>query len=236
MPMHQKTRNGPEVLDADEVSAYLRRNPNFLNQQSELFEILVPPTRFGDGLLDMQQYMIQRLQEEAQKRRQSEEQLIALSEANLDSQNRIHKAVLQLLAAQSLNEMIGIATQDLRETLDVDAIALCFETTDEPAGPLDRTEVRILAPGLVDTKFGAGKSVLLVGLMEPTETMFPRLKPAIHSEALVRLTISPKAPLGLLAMGSNQPERFKPVQGDGLLTFLGNTLSSCLRGWLELPK
>ncbi|MBT5811152.1 MAG: hypothetical protein HOI19_12315, partial [Rhodospirillaceae bacterium] len=50
-------------------------------------------------------------------------ELIDASRANLQSQNRIHAAVIALLSSRSLDHMLEILTIDLAGLLHVDAVA-----------------------------------------------------------------------------------------------------------------
>ena len=53
----------PSEPSADDVAAFLRRHPMFLNERAELLETLTPPAkRQGRRVLDMQRFVIQRLQ------------------------------------------------------------------------------------------------------------------------------------------------------------------------------
>ncbi|MEI9985008.1 MAG: hypothetical protein WDN69_18470 [Aliidongia sp.] len=54
--------------------------------------------------------------------------LIATSRSNLSSQQRIHAAVLALLAATSFEQLIQTVTTDLAVLLDIDVVTLCIES------------------------------------------------------------------------------------------------------------
>ena len=51
----------------------------------------------------------------------------------------------------------------------------------------------------------------------------------------MRLAASRKAPIGLLALGSRDSDKFYPGQGTELLGFLGRIGSLSIRSWLDLP-
>jgi len=54
----------------------------------------------------------------------------------------------------------------------------------------------------------------------------------LHSEALMRLDLGPGRLPGLLAMGCEDPHRFKPGQGTDLLAFFTAVFERVLRRWL----
>ena len=55
-------------------------------------------------------------------------------------------------------------------------------------------------------------------------------------EALIRLDIHSKAPAGILAFGSRNPDFFAPDQGTELVTFLARVVERCIKAWLTLPS
>ncbi|HZD25231.1 MAG TPA: DUF484 family protein, partial [Alphaproteobacteria bacterium] len=57
----------------------------------------------------------------------------------------------------------------------------------------------------------------------------------VRSMALVRLSTSPRSPVGLMALGSRDAAKFQSGQGTELLAFLGRFLERLLRAWLDLP-
>ena len=83
------------VLGAADVAAYLRQNPDFLVEHSELLQILTPPSQQrGERIVDMQQFMLQHLRAEIVKLKSQHRALITSSRANLASQARVHAAAL----------------------------------------------------------------------------------------------------------------------------------------------
>ena len=75
------------VLRSDEVLQYLSDNPDFLTAHPDLLTELTPPThRRGEGVLDMQHYMIDRLQKQVAALRSEQQDLIAASRSNMMSQ------------------------------------------------------------------------------------------------------------------------------------------------------
>jgi uncharacterized protein YigA (DUF484 family) len=65
--------------------------------------------------------------------------------------------------------------------------------------------------------------------------LYGNLAEDVHSEALVRLDVSPGSPPGLLALGGFEPEQFHPDQAVDLLEFLAHVVERCVRQWLDLP-
>ncbi len=229
-------REAESDLDDEQVAEYLRRNPDFLIRHPDLVSALVPPARHcGDGVVDMQQFMVERLQRDARVLREARDSLIRTSRANLSSQQRIHKTVLALLAAPSFEHLIEAATVDLAVNLGVDVAALCVEGTENPPARYRRAGMRVLEPGTVDRLLGPGVEIILRPDADPAREVFSGAAGLVRSEALIRLEYSSAAPTGLLALGAREPGTFDPGQGTELLLFLSRALGLSLRAWLHLP-
>ena len=229
--------SGKRAVTATEVTQYLRRHPDFLVRHSELAEVLVPPTRDnGDGVVDLQYFLVQRLRGELSELRDQQHDLIATVRANTANQARVYEAVLAMMGAASFEHFIEIVTSDLAIILDVDVVALCIETN----GFLDAGDrmagVRILAPGRIDEVLGAGRDILLGAEMAGDADVFGGAADLVRSQAMSRLHFHPKAPNGLLVFGSRRDDTFHAGMGTELLMFLSRALEGCVRRWLDLPN
>jgi uncharacterized protein YigA (DUF484 family) len=229
------TEAAPRAATADEVLAYLARHPGFLAEHPDLVDLLTPPAhRHGAGVVDMQQFMLQRLQAELARLKSQQRALISTSRSNLTSQTRIHAAVLALVGATSFEQLIQTVTTDLAVLLDVDVVTLCVESD---TGPLPRPPlpgVQLLPPGEVDRLLGADKDALLEDEVRGDPALFGSGAGLVHSEALLRLSIGSHAPAGILALGSRKPHKFKAGQGTELLCFLAQALEITIFQWLDI--
>jgi len=226
----------PEVGPV-EVATYLRQHAGFLAEHPDLLQILTPPAqRRGEGVVDMQQFMLQRLQTEVARLKNQHRALITTSRANLASQARIHQAVLVLLAAPSFEHLIQIVTTDFAVLLDADVITLAVESASGCQSHLSVRGVQLLERGAVESMFGPDRDVLLLGDSEGDPAIFGGGAGLVRSAALLRLKVSPRAPAGLLAIGSRRIGKFHTGQGTELLGFLAKSLSVVIAGWLDLPS
>jgi len=225
-------------LTAIEVADYLAGHPDFLIHNPDLIEVLSPPGRFDkvdrDGVVDLQRFMVDRLQGELARLGDSQHELIAATRSNLSSQVQVHRAVLTLLEATSFEHLIHLITHELAQILDVDAVTLSVES--ETAPPALRTSgVFVLSAGCIDHLLGEGRDVLLRDRAEGMDRIFGPAAALVRSDALIRLGLGARAPAVLLAIGSREETRFHPGQGTELLGFLAGVLARLIRGWLNLP-
>lgn len=229
------THGIPNILTAEEVCAYLRDHPDFLAQHAEVVDHLAPPALHrGRGVVDLQSYMIERLRGEVRTLKDQQRELIVTTRANLNSQNRIHAAVLFLLDAQNFEQLIQTIATDLAVLLDLDVASLVVESNGLDIPHVHRSGVRVVEPGMIDHWLGQ-RDVVLNADIEGDPEIFGAAAGLVRSEALIRLQVSGETPEGLLAFGSRQPDMFHHGQGTELVCFLARVIERCIRSWLELP-
>ncbi len=230
-----ETNQTPEPT-AEQVVAYLRAHPDFLSRHPQAIDLLQLPSRdMGEGVVDFQSAMIQRLRLDVDGHSSRHRELLDTSRANLSIQTRIHECVLAELDARSFEQLIQIISTDFAVLLDLDIVTLCIEAE---AGNIEAEYTQglwVLAPGSVDAVLGADEFMILRADIEGDEAIFGGGASLVRSEALVRLEISTATPPALLAFGSRDADKFHPNQSTELLGFLAAATESVIRGWLTLP-
>ena len=222
-------------LSAAEVAEYLAEHPGFLNDHSELLEVLIPPAeRNGRRVLDMQRFLIERLQRRVADLRDDHAELIAASRSNRFGLSRVHAAVLALYEPGAFDDLVELVTTDLPALLEVDVVTLCVESASDRAGPLPSAPgVCVLAPGTVDVMLGPGREVELFAGAGSDGAIFGGAATLVKSSALLRLPVGRPGRPALLALGSRNPDRFRNGQGTELLGFLAQALGRRMREWLD---
>ncbi|MBX3489548.1 DUF484 family protein [Parvibaculum sp.] len=236
-PEAQRIDDVPPAISAADVTAYLRRHPELLANDPDLIASLVPPSQStGRNVLDMQHFMIGRLQGQVRMLRDIQSDLIEASSLNSFAREQVHAAALRLLDAESFEHLIEYATgpEGLARVLGVRAATLCVETANGVAG-IGIRGVRVLEPGGVDRIMGIGERCRLAAHVRGSRGLYGPLAEEVNSEALVRLDFAPGAPPGLMALGGFEPEQFHPDQAVDLLEFLARIVERCVRRWLDLP-
>ena len=88
----------PSALGEADVLRFLKTHPDFLNRHPELFGALSPPKRaHGDGVIDLQHAMLERLRGEVTQLKDTQRSLIQTTRGNMNSTSRVHACVLALL-------------------------------------------------------------------------------------------------------------------------------------------
>lgn len=226
-----------ERLSAARVADYLREHPGFFLKHADLLEVMDAPARAnGERVVDLQQYMVERLRNELTDMAAARDDLVATGRNNLSTQSRVHKGILSLLSARSFEHFVETLTTDLTVILDLDVVTVGVERNGDGPSRAQTAGVFQLEPKTVDHLLGPGQQILLRPEATGDPAIFGPGAGLVCSDALIRLTISSKTPAALLALGSRQPEQFHPGQGTELLSFLARVVESCIRGWLNLPE
>jgi uncharacterized protein YigA (DUF484 family) len=224
----------PSDIGADDVIAYLRQHPDFLDRHPEALRLVRPPARdSGDGVLDFQHFLLERLRRDVVRLQDEQKSLISTSRGNLVSQCRVHKAVVAMLRAASFEHLLQIVTTDLAVLIDVDVVTLGIENEAASMSRLPVQGIHLLKSGTVDALLGPNRDALMSSDVQADRILFGPAAGLVRSQALLRLSISRSGPVGLMCMGTRKPDTFYPGLGTELLTFLARALEITIAQWLE---
>ena len=236
-PNTANTANSTNAVEAEVVRDYLLENPKFLAENPDLLPLLHPEAlHSGENVLDMGQIVVRRLGDEVTRLTAQHEDLLATGRANQAAQNQVHAAALALMEAHNFEHLIHVITRDLAEVLGVDAVALCIEAAGDGPTQTPMGGVYLLPAGEVDRVLGPGAGALLEEVLHGDRAVFGPAAELVRSQALVRLTLSPGSPPGLLALGSRDKNQFHAGQGTELLQFLNRLMERLFRAWLDLSN
>lgn len=224
-------------LGPREVLLYLRQNPDFLDSHPEALKLLWPPSREpGENVLDFQYFMLERLRRDLSRLENEQKSLISTGRSNLASQCRVHKAVLAIMRGRSFEQLLQIVTTDLAVLLDVDVVTLGVESAAARARRLPFAGIRLLKAGAVEALLGRNRDVLLAPSVEGDPALFGGAAGLVRSQALLRLTFSGEAPVGVLCIGTRRAGAFHPGLGTELLSFLARALEVTMAQWLAFER
>lgn len=223
-------------LSDDEVIAFLKANPKFLQDNPEACDFLIPP-RQGDGrkVKDFTSFMIERLKADKDKVVQTTREIVANARSNMNNQQRIHKVVLRILEARNFEEFIEIITADMASMLDTDISVMVVESNGHDIPHIHTSGIRVVPEGTID-KWMGGKNVLLQDNIMGIEAMYGGAYTLVASQALLRIDISMDTPPAILAFGSRDPGMFMDGQATDQVDFLARVVERAFRSWLNLPR
>lgn len=205
-------------LNEADVIEWLASNSDFFERHPEVLESLALPHETGaHSLIEVQ---VARLRRENHQLRAQLETLAGIAGENERLMQRLHQLTLEVMTTRSAGEFIERLIERLAGDFDARSVRLhLFEdheslkdiaavTVHDSAVP-DWFEKLLEGGGIEFGRFTRAK----------LEVLFPNRHEAIGSAALV-----PISGLGLLAIGSESPERFHPGMGTLFLELLGTTI------------
>jgi uncharacterized protein YigA (DUF484 family) len=212
-------------LDDESVASYLKANPDFFDAHPDA----LPGA--GKGVVDFQQRLLGKLQNDKTKVQQLQRELIENVRANMNNQTRIQTAVLTVLEAESFEEFIDLVTEQLPVILDVDTINLVIESTSKEIPFVNKAGIRFSRPGTVTKWLSTGDALLQDNIHGDPELFGPGAG-LVRSHALVRLELTRDTPVGIIAFGARDPEMFQPNHAVDQIGFLAQVIERCFRIWL----
>jgi uncharacterized protein YigA (DUF484 family) len=229
----------------NEVRDEIISNPKAFLEDHEIMRALIAADRAQQpsNVIDLRSIAMDRMEDRLNQLEDTHRTVIAAAYDNVSSMNQIHRAVLSILEPDDFNGFLKFLSQDLAETLGIEAVNLCLETQAVSAGQgpsLSKefgTGVTFMAIGEVDEYITKGRNVngraVTMRSVKPgSSSFFDECPEPILSEALLKLDLGSGNLPGLLVLGSKNADQFAPAQGSDLLLFLGGVFSRIMRRWL----
>lgn len=213
-------------LTEDQITEHLRANPAFFERNAHLLTEIYLPSPHGSGTISLaeRQQLAQRDKIRILEVKLSE--LIQFGEENDVISDKVHRLTLGILAARSFDALVQMVTHNLREDFQVPHVAIRVWAQPQSAEDASGTEfaevdadLRNWAQGLTVPYCGANPPVKLDGWFGETNA-------PLKSYALI--VLRGENAFGLLAMASEDAQRFYPEMGTLYLKRIGELLSVAL--------
>lgn len=215
-------------LTSEDVRAYLLEHPDFLAQNADILEGMIPPDmRLGEGVPDFQRFMLTRLQDDFVALKGEHEDLMDLMQENLQRVNRINDATLELMDAKSFDAIIRLIGHEFTSLLDHDAVGFFLEA----GGWLDIGDydgLKVVSPGVVN-RWLNGNDLVLEEVRVGQQDLYGDKFQNVKSQALIRLVIRDGLPHGLLALGHRDAMYYATGIATEQVEFLAEVIERCLR-------
>lgn len=214
-------------MTADDVAQYLLDNPKFFEDYHELLAHVNVPHPHGGRTISITERQILTLREKTKQLEFKLVEMIRFGEENDAIGDKVHRLSVGLASSLEADMALAALRTHLAEDFKVPHVAL----------RLWGTATRIDSPEFTPT--GEGVHSYANGLKRPycgpnggfeAVAWFGEAAPNIRSVALVPLRRNPEdtEAVGLLAMGSEDPERFYAEMGTVFLDRIGDLASASL--------
>lgn len=210
--------------NAEEVAQYLRRNPQFFEEYADMLADIQVPHPHGGRAISISERQIIALRDRNRILQDKLGELVRFGEENNVISEKIHRLAIALLPFTRLSDLLLRLHFNLHEDFSMPHRALRLwgivgEGTDSPEFTPTSTDVRIMTESLLHPYCGSHVSDEIKGFFGEDAIL-------LHSFAVVPLRTGQT--IGLLIMGSEDPQRFYPEMGTIYLTQLGDLISAAL--------
>lgn len=202
----------PDTLDPEDVEAFLRAHPNFLQDRPGLLAVLNLP-HGGEGAVSLVERQVSVLRERNIASRQKLAELSDIGRENDRLLDATRNTILALLAGENRADLTRIWRDQVTGTFQAEMGALVWLD-----GASDGAEEALLASKLI--RQGGGFS----GVLRPQEmqTLFGTAA-AEGSAALVAIR-SGEDDIGVLGVGSHDTQRYHTEHGTLFLEYLAEVI------------
>ena len=214
-----------EKLGAHEVAAWLRRHPDFLKQFPDLAISMVVPREDGPAA-SLASYQLEVLRDKNRELSRRLQDLYAVSQENERLAVRTHQLTLALMRPGSAAGVVRAMVATLAEDFNGDLVRVVL--FDELPGLADEEWLQVIARD--DRRLQPFADCIREG-----EPLCGRLHPdkqallyAARVDEVASTALLPIAGVGLVAVGSCDPNRFYPGMGTLFLRMMGEAFAVAL--------
>ena len=221
----------PDGIPTEEaVVRFLREDPGFLRRHPELLEVL-EVAQGVRGAVSLLEFQARRLRERNDRLRAQQARLIEAARRNEDLGNRLHELALALMEAEDAEDVVAVAREHLRAQCAIAAMNLRLWCRGDPGRGLSFT--------LPEAQVQHGLAELLrerrVLFVDPAHDAVRALLGEASVRSAVLVPMADGHWKGVLALGSEDPSRFRDGMGTLFVSQLGALLGRALRTRLEPP-
>jgi uncharacterized protein YigA (DUF484 family) len=218
------------------VAAYLRKNPEFLEEFPDVLEILHLNHSSGVAVSLIERQVEQLRQKNEDLNRQLN-RLVNVATENEELMTRLHQLTVELMLINSRKEFFTHLGNSLLHDFNADILQICLFDQDiaSEAGE-DVKHLRADDPEMEPFQAYLDKDHTICGRLGQSklEFLFGSKSRWVQSTALVPL--GEKGEYGMMAIGSSDDARFYPGMGTLFLDLLANVISSSLTSGDELEQ
>ena len=222
------TIHDTKQLGEQAVLEYLLEQSDFLVRNPELLQHIEVPHRCGKAV-SLVEYQLAVIKDQNRSLKRRLRELIANARSNEKLVRRLLQLSLGLFECKGMDDVLRKLYQALGEDFDVDVTAL--RLFGEPP-PEAHSELAEFSPmdaqirGLFAHILKAGRPICGRLQAAQLEFLFGRRREEIGSSALLPLGADGR--MGVLAIGSKDPQRFHPAQSIDFLTHMGELVTQAI--------
>jgi uncharacterized protein YigA (DUF484 family) len=229
--MNHNTSNPDKQPDdiESQLAEYLGEHPDFFLRHPDLLGQIEIPHESG-AAVSLIERQVESLRKQLRESRHKLNEVMAIARHNHSLQERMHRLTLELIDAATFDEVLNALEDELHDDFKADAMELRLFSSSR----IDEHLEEALSDQSETFQQFFSQNKPICGQLEPDQLnyIFGAESDRIASTALIPL--KSEGVLGLLAIGSVDPERFAPHHGTEFLSRLGEIISRTLQA-VSLP-
>lgn len=212
-------------MNAADVARYLKEHPDFLAEHGELFTQLTVPHPHGGQAISLAERQLHALRDKIRLLEGKLAELIRFGEENDEIGEKVHRLTVALLEAEDYETLRHGLFENLRDDFSVPSVALriwnsVLTREGEDFAPVSEA-MRFFAGDMRHPYCGAPANLEVL-------EWFGDASAHVRSVALIPLRRDAQT-FGLLALGSQESERFYPEMGTLYVSRIGDIVAAALR-------
>lgn len=216
-------------MKPDDVAGYLKDHPEFFEHYADLLAEIFVPHPHGGRAIPITERQIVSLREKNRQLEGKLREVIQFGEENDAISEKVHRISVALLAASDIRGVLNAVHLSLREDFAVPHVVLrVWRATGHAELPEFKplsAAAREFAAGLTSPHCGGHAAADTAGLFGES---------AAHLRSFSYIPLRDRETFGLLALASEDPQRFYPEMGILYLKRLGDLTAAAIGRHLKL--
>lgn len=218
----QDMQYATSLTDTD-VLAWIAENPRFLLSHAETLSALADAHEV-ETITNLHAFRARKMQKQQASLTRQHAHLLATAHYNSLSAGMLFTAIIHVLECADLAQLRTYIQTKLRKELQLDAARLFL------LGETD--SITHISTNSLATQLTDDEDIALRTLTDMEEkSMYGVKGKTLKSDALLKLTTTKGATLGLLALASNDEQRFHAAQGADLINLFRRIVSYKIHSW-----
>jgi len=210
-------------MKPEEVAAWLKEHPEFFEQYADLLAEIYIPHPHGGRAIPISERQTLTLREKTRQLEAKLRELIQFGEENDAISEKVHRVSAALLAASDVRGVLSVVYLNLREDFTVPHVALRVWRANSHA---DLPEFKPVSDASREFAASLANPHCSAHAMVDTAGLFGEASAHLRSFSYVPLRDSET--FGLLALASEDPQRFYPEMGTLYLKRLGDLVGAAV--------
>jgi hypothetical protein len=212
-------------MKSDEIAQYLQDNPQFFEEHADLISRLVIPHPHGGRTISITERQMLGLRDKNKLLEGKMGELLQFGEENDTISEKMHRLGVAMIAAASFQSVLHTLNFHLRDDFAIPHVALRLWDHPENADELPEfadvsDELQVFAETLGQPYCGSTTGF-------ETSSWFGDASAHLRSQALIAMR-NGGGTIGMIALGSEEPQRFYAGMGTLYLERLGEMASAAL--------